>query len=231
MGDPKTLRKKYSTPSHPWQKQRIDEENALTKEYGFKNKQEIWKLNSKLSVFKDQIKILISRHDAQAEKQKADLIKRMNNLKLVPENAKLEDILAVSLKDVCERTLQTVVFKKGLARSMKQSRQFITHEHIMIGDRMITAPSYLITSGEELMLKFADASSIASEDHPERLKVQKAIEKEMAAVGIVPEEKKEKQEKTEKPKKESKPRKSPAKKKDTEDVPVLEELTPVEDAE
>ena len=38
MGDPKKARKKYSTPIHPWQKFRIDDEKAIIKEYGMKNK-------------------------------------------------------------------------------------------------------------------------------------------------------------------------------------------------
>ena len=49
MGDPKKSRKTYSTPSHPWQKERILEEAELSKEYGTKNKKELWKLKSMLS--------------------------------------------------------------------------------------------------------------------------------------------------------------------------------------
>ena len=32
MGDPKKIRKKYDTPSHPWIKSRIDEEKRIRKE-------------------------------------------------------------------------------------------------------------------------------------------------------------------------------------------------------
>ena len=158
MGDPKKLRKKYSTPSHPWQKQRIDEERVLMREYGFKNKAELWKLNSKLRKYKTQVKNLISKHDEHAEKQKVELIKRVQKLNLIDEKAVLEDILSLTLKDICERRLQTIVLKKGLARSIKQARQFITHEHIVIGDQKITSPSYIVSSGEEIIVKFADNS-------------------------------------------------------------------------
>ena len=44
MGDPRRLKKRYSAPSHPWQKERIEEEIVLTREYGLRNKKEIWKL-------------------------------------------------------------------------------------------------------------------------------------------------------------------------------------------
>ena len=33
MGDPKFSRKKYDTPSHPWQATRIKEENEILKKY------------------------------------------------------------------------------------------------------------------------------------------------------------------------------------------------------
>ena len=41
MGDPKFPGKHYDTPSHPWQKVRIEEEAGLIHQYGLKNKKEI----------------------------------------------------------------------------------------------------------------------------------------------------------------------------------------------
>ena len=40
MGKPKFSRKKYETPSHPWEEDRIKLENELIKKYGLKNKSE-----------------------------------------------------------------------------------------------------------------------------------------------------------------------------------------------
>lgn len=183
MGDPRRLRKKFSKPSHPWQKQRIDEEVILMKEYGFKNKTELWKLGSLLKKYKLQVKELIPRRDDKAESEKKQLLAKLFQFKLVKQDSIPEDILAITLKDLCERRLQTVVFKKGLARSVKQSRQFIIHEHIMIGDRKITAPSYIVNDAEEVAIRFAD-SALASEDHPERVMIQKELKVEMNAAGL-----------------------------------------------
>jgi len=47
MGKPKFSRKKYETPSHPWQEDRIKAENELVKKYGLKNKKEVWKARTK----------------------------------------------------------------------------------------------------------------------------------------------------------------------------------------
>ena len=52
MGDPKKQRKKYTTPRHPWQRDRLDEERQLLKDYGLKNKKELWKFESLLRKFK-----------------------------------------------------------------------------------------------------------------------------------------------------------------------------------
>ena len=51
MGAPKRQRKKYSTPSHPWQKERILAEKELLDKYGLRRKYEIWKMNSILKIF------------------------------------------------------------------------------------------------------------------------------------------------------------------------------------
>ena len=178
MGDPRKLRKKYSKPSHPWQKLRIEEERVLMTEYGFKNKTELWKLNSKLRNFKTQVKLLVPKNDDLAEKQKQQLLNKLQKLNLIQENAVLEDILALTFKDMCERRLQTIVLKKGLARSINQARQFVTHGHILIGENKITAPNYMVNSDEELMITFAQNSTLYSEDHPERVPADAVVKEE-----------------------------------------------------
>ena len=42
-----------------------------------------------------------------------------------------------------------------MAFTPKQARQFIVHEHITIGERKITSPSYIVSVGEESMVKYA----------------------------------------------------------------------------
>ena len=69
MGDPRKIKSKFSTPAHPWQKERIDEEKRLNKVYRFKNKKEIWKMTSKLKSFQAQAKRLNAARGKQAEKE------------------------------------------------------------------------------------------------------------------------------------------------------------------
>ena len=78
-----------------------------------------------------------------------------------------------------ERRLQTQVVRRGLARTMKQARQMIVHRHIMVGDKIITSPSYLVKAEEEDKIKFAPKSPFSNPDHPE-LNVKKKEEMEPA---------------------------------------------------
>lgn len=169
MGSPKHQRKKYKTPSHPWQGARIEEEGKFLKEYGLKNKKEIWKMDSQLRRFKQQAKSLIARTGEQAKREETQLIQKLTKLGLIKGEAKMEDILGLTTKDIFDRRLQTHVFSRGLAKSMKQARQFISHGHIFIGGRKLTVPSYLIQVDEEDKIKFDDRSSLANPEHPERL--------------------------------------------------------------
>lgn len=173
MGDPKKSRKKYSGPRHPWEKNRIEEEKQLQKEYGFKNKKELWKSTSLLKNIFDRAKKFTSKETEQTMKEKEELILKLKSYALLQDETSLDKILGIQLKDILERRLQTIVFKKKLANSIKQARQFIAHGHIKIENKTITSPSYLVNLKEEGQIYFDETSSLASETHPERTGNQK----------------------------------------------------------
>ena len=170
MGDPRKIKPKYRGPQHPWQRARIEEEKQLLKEYGLKNKKEVWKASSKLKNFAAKAKKLIAARGTQADLERTQLLQRLARLNLVKPNAGLDDVLSIKLKDVLDRRLQTLVFKKGFAHTVKQARQFIVHEHITIGDKKVTVPSHFVTVEEEPKISFYAISKLASTDHPERQK-------------------------------------------------------------
>lgn len=169
MGDPKQQKKKFSTPSHPWQKERIEEEKRLKFAYGLKNKHEIWKMSSLLQNFKETAKQLIAARTNQADLERKQLIARLQKYGLLDATASnIAAVLSINVDQIMERRLQTLVFKKRLARSLKQARQMITHEHIMVGTKKINVPSYLVTKEQENQLSYAAGSGYVAEDHPER---------------------------------------------------------------
>ena len=57
-----------------------------------------------------------------------------------------------------ERRLQTIVWKKGLARTIYQARQLIVHGHIAIAGRRVTSPGYLVSREEEDRIDYAPGS-------------------------------------------------------------------------
>jgi len=168
MGSPKKQRKKFSKPSHPWQKERILAEHEIVKEYGLNRKYEIWKMNSILKNMTRQAKNLIATKKPQAQKEAMQLLTKLHSLGLINKDAQIEDVLSLSLKDIMERRLQTLVYRKSLASSARQARQFIVHEHIALGEKTITAPSYLVPVDEEGNIGFSRGSALSNTSHPQR---------------------------------------------------------------
>ena len=173
MGDPRKQRSKYSKPSHPWQSDRIEEEKKLLKEYGLKNKREIWKAVSLLSKFKDNIKRLSTDHSKQAETERQQILSRIKRYGLLDETGTSEDVLGLTVRDVLNRRLQTIVFKKGLARTVKQARQFIVHEMIVVNGRKVSVPSYIVKVSEQNSIGFYEGSALSNPEHPERVNLEK----------------------------------------------------------
>ncbi|MEM0158128.1 MAG: 30S ribosomal protein S4 [Thermoplasmataceae archaeon] len=171
MGDPKFPHKTYSTPRHPWEKERIESERQLLLKYGLKNKRELWKALAILGNFRSQARELQARlrsQDPQANRQFQNLIGRLNRLNILNQGASLDDVLSLTIDDILSRRLQTVVYRKNLARTLKQARQMITHGHISIGDRRVTIPGILVEGSVEGAIGYSERSPVASELHPIR---------------------------------------------------------------
>ena len=166
MGDPRRQKNTYNTPVHPWQKDRLEEEKSLIKEYGLVNKSEVYKIGSKLKKFKDIAKSLVTKPSVQAAKEKEQLFSKLKSLNLIQEE-NLDEVLGLENKQLLDRRLQTVVYKKGLAKSMKQARQMIVHRHISVDGKMISSPSYLVRVSEENAVAYYAGSSFNDENHPE----------------------------------------------------------------
>jgi len=116
------------------------------------------------------VKRLAGKNDRQAELERGQVIERAKVLGLIKEGQGVDDILGLTLKDVMERRLQTIVHKKGLSLTVRQARQMITHEHIIVDGRKITSPSYIVPVHEESMIQYSHDSPFTNTSHPERAK-------------------------------------------------------------
>jgi len=173
MGKPKFSRKKYETPSHPWQEDRIKGENEFIKKYGLKNKREVWKAETRLRKYRGQARELlakISTGDAQSKKESDQLLMYLSTMNILPPKSTLDDVLALNTETILSRRLQTLTYLKGLANTPYQSRQLISHGHIAIGDRRVTVPGYLVTKDEEGEIGYTIDSPLNDTMHPARPK-------------------------------------------------------------
>ena len=207
MGDPKKQKKKYRRPLIIWDEERIARDKDLIKDFGLKNKKEIWKVESRLKLLHNQAKKLIAQDTEQSKKEAEQLINKLASLNLIQPEAKLDSVLSLTINDLLNRRLQTVVFKKGLARTINQARQFITHNHIAINSQIINVPSYSVPSNEETSVDFIQYSTLASLEHPERFKEKeeaKILEKIKPKESKNLKDSKEKKIKIKEPKKEKK---------------------------
>jgi len=168
MGDPKKQRKKFETPRYSWRKDILQEELKLLGQYGLRSKHELWRLKTTLSKTRSIARSLIGKTPEERAKMENELLTRLKKLGILEETAVLDNVLDLSIEDLLERRLQTVVFRKGLARTIFQSRQLITHGHVTIGNRRVTVPSYIVSKEEENQVVYTPQSALVNESHPMR---------------------------------------------------------------
>jgi small subunit ribosomal protein S4 len=183
MGDPRKQRRKYETPRFPWRTDILQSELRFLGQYGLRNKRELWRHKTMLSRFREIARSLRGMPAEQREKMEKQLLNRLNRLGILPETAVLDDVLDLALEDILERRLQTMVFSKGFAKSVYQARQLITHGHIAIDGKRVSAPSYLVLRDEEARLAYASTSNLSKPDHPIRISISAGDQKQEMQTG------------------------------------------------
>ncbi len=153
MGAPKRNRRKYAKPKGIWNLQRIGADNSLKDEYALKNMKELWKVQSRLSDIRSNVRQLLSGNASNPIMEK-NILSSLSRLGVVGENPKLDDLLELKENVFLERRLQSLVYRKGLARTMKQSRQLIVHGFIAIGGKKVDRPGYMVSSSEEKLISY-----------------------------------------------------------------------------
>jgi small subunit ribosomal protein S4 len=168
MGDPKRQRRKFETPRFPWRKDILDEELKLLGTFGLRNKHELWRHETQLSKFRGIARSLIGRPPEERMRMENELLTRLKKLGVLSETAVLDDVLDLSIEDILERRLQTMVFRKNLTKTIHQARQLVTHGHITLDNRRVTVPGYIVTREQEKTLTYALQSQFANPAHPTR---------------------------------------------------------------
>ena len=149
MGDPKTSRRVWQKPKRPLNYDLIMDELKTLGTFGLKTKRELWKTQTELSRVRLQARSLLALRQDERERKEPILMQSLSKIGLVNEDSTLDDVLNLQVTDLLSRRLQTIAQKKLYFKTPYQARQAIVHGHIMIGDSVVTIPSYVVKTEEE----------------------------------------------------------------------------------
>jgi len=168
MGDPKKDRKSYETPRHPWRRDQLEVELRLMGEYGLRNKRELWRYKTMLSEIRGIARSLLGASEAERARVEREYLTKLSRMGVLGESASIDEILDLEIRDLLERRLQTIVFRHGLAKSLHQARQLVSHGHIAVAGKVVSVPGYLVKRDEEQKLRYFAHSPLTRSDHPLR---------------------------------------------------------------
>lgn len=159
MGDPKKPKKQFKKPRRPWTSDQLMSELQTVGTYGLRNKRELWKAETELSRIRKQARALLALPHEVRHAKETELLNSLNRMGLVQEDATLDDVLNLTIETLLQRRLQSVVLKKGFARTPWEARQAVVHGHVTVNDRIVNIPSYLVKREEENTVSIRKDSS------------------------------------------------------------------------
>ncbi len=160
MGAPKRNRSKFEKPKERWNLERIKSDRALINEFGLKNHKELWKVQTEVSRIRRNVRELLSV-GSSSDDVKERIISRLTRLGVATSTTTLDNLLDLKENDLLNRRLQTVVFRKGLARTIKQARQITVHGFIAIDGRKVNRPGYLVDAEIEKRITYYKPIDVA----------------------------------------------------------------------
>lgn len=148
-------------PRRLWNRQLLEEELRLIGEYGLRNKRELWLARTILREMKHRARSLLSMPAEQRAKLEAEFKARLFKAGFIPEqDIPLDAVLSLDVRAVLDRRLQTIVYRKGLARTIYEARQLVTHGHIAVDGRVVRSPGYLVPRDLEDKVTYAITSPV-----------------------------------------------------------------------
>ena len=159
MGDPKTSRKVWKKPKRPLNYDLKMDELKTLGTFGLKTKQELSKTQTELSRVRLQARSLLALRQEERKRKEPILMESLTKIGLVDQSSTLDDVLSLQVNDLLSRRLQTMAQRKLFFKTPYQARQAIVHGHIMIGDSVVTIPSYIVKIEEESKIRLTPESS------------------------------------------------------------------------
>jgi len=153
VGDPKKPKKKYERPRKPWDRRVLEESTRLAGLYGLRNKRELWRAAYIAGKYRRIARKLLELPKEQRAKSEKIIIGKLQRMGVLGEGAMLDDVLDLSTESILERRLQTLVWRKGFAKTPYMARQLIVHGKVMVAGRRIRQPGYLVPVEEEGLIE------------------------------------------------------------------------------
>ncbi len=180
MGDPRRQKKKYVVPKRPFDTERFEQELELIGAFGLRNKRELWRHSTELSNYRRQARQMLAVPPSERQQTEKELVDKLAKIGILTEEPSLDHVLDLTLENILERRLQTIVFRKGMAASMHHARQLVTHGHIALDSARVTTPARLITVGEADRIAYTNKSSLNDQSHPARIAASDAATRVVA---------------------------------------------------
>lgn len=99
------------------------------------------------------------------EKQKIRftyLVSEKQFAKYYSEAARSKGVTGTILLQLLESRLDNVLFRAGLGITRKQTRQIVNHGHVLVNDKKVDIPSYLVKAGDVITIKSKSAAFLKS---------------------------------------------------------------------
>ena len=158
MGDTKNFRRVWKKPKRPLNFDLKMDELKILGTFGLKTKRELWKARTELSRVRNQARSLLALRQDVREQKEPILMNSLSKVGYVQSDATLDDVLNLEINDLLGRRLQTIVQKKFYFKTPYQARQAVSHGHVLIGDKIVNIPSYLVNVDEEEKVKLTSES-------------------------------------------------------------------------
>merc|ERR1712162_59659 len=145
-------------PRRPFEKERLDAELKIIGQYGLKNKKEIWRVRLALAKIRSTARTLLTKDEKDPSRifEGQALMRRMIRYGILDEDKqRLDYVLSLSLENFMERRLQTLVFKRGLAKSIHHARVLIRQRHIRVGRQIVNVPSFMVRVESQPHIEFS----------------------------------------------------------------------------
>ncbi len=69
------------------------------------------------------------------------------------EASRREGLTGENLLILLERRLDNVVYRGGFARTRRESRQMVSHKHVLVNGKPVNVPSYRVSAGDVIEIK------------------------------------------------------------------------------